>query len=78
MIMDDASREKLMALHDRYSRLLAQLPTDPSEFDDLDGKEVLAKLDDMELITREMETIHFAERAILDELLLEAKRNDDG
>ena len=73
MMMDDASREKLMALHDRYSLLLAQLPTDPSEFDDLDGKEVLAKLDDMEMITREMQTIHFAEFAILDGLLSDAK-----
>jgi Tfp pilus assembly protein PilO len=67
-VSDDAIREKLARLEARYNQLLALLPTDPSEFDELDADQFAAKLADIETIASEMEAVDAEQRAILDEL----------
>ena len=55
-------------LEQRYSRLLAMLPTDANELADLDAASLDTRLADIELIAAEMMKINAAERAILEGL----------
>ncbi len=64
----EAGSAKLEALQQRHSQLLAMLPTDVNEFDELDTDQLDAKLADIELIATEMTAINDAQQAILDEL----------
>ena len=61
-------RAQLLALQARYRSLLMMLPTNVSDFDELDDDAFDAALADMDLIAAEMAVINDAQRAILDGL----------
>lgn len=67
-VVPEAERAQLARLQARYRRLLAMLPTDANEFDELDADQFDAKLVDIELIAAEMTAINDAQLAVLDEL----------
>jgi hypothetical protein len=61
-------RAQLLTLQARYRSLLAMLPTNVSDFDELDDDAFDSALADMDLIAAEMAVINDAQRAILDGL----------
>jgi hypothetical protein len=64
----EAERLQLLALAQRYRQLVVQLPTDPDELANLDPTDFAAALDNIELISAELQTINAAQHAILEEL----------